>query len=59
MKIEAIIDGEKYEIVLTDEAIFCKGCSFQTSKGGCRLGVDCPLNNFALFKKKEVTNGES
>lgn len=56
MIIEAIIDGEKYEIAMTDEANFCKGCSFQTLKGRCCLSIDCPLGNFAIFKKKEVTN---
>ena len=59
MNIEAIIDGEKYTIVNAGDSSICEGCSFTCNKNRCSMNISCPLSDGLVFKKKEVTNGES
>lgn len=61
MSIEAIIDGEKYEIVEAGDSSICEGCSFKNNKNRCSMNIDlaCPLGDYWVFKKKEVSNEEN
>lgn len=56
MSIEAIIDGEKYEIAEAGVSNICDGCSFTYAQNRCGIEIKCPLSDGWVFKKKEVTN---